>query len=178
VDLTSFEAVEALVGDVVATHGRLDAVIHLVGGFVWGPAHDASAADYGRMMDLNVRTLVAVTQAALPVFRAQGTGWLAGVAAGQAWRGGAADVALYAASKAAVAAYLRSVDAEQAGTDIGVCILFPMGVIDTPANRSAMPEADTNTWIDPRGLGEALVFAATRDRRARCLELPVHGGRA
>jgi short-subunit dehydrogenase len=113
----------------------------------------------------------------LPGLHDQGTGFVAGVASGQAWRGGAAGVALYAASKAAVAAFLRSVDAELDGTDVAVCALFPMGVIDTAANRAAMPDADPAEWIDPAGLGEALVFAASRGRRARLLELPVHGGR-
>lgn len=161
----------------VAVHGRLDHVVHLVGGFSWQAAHEASDADYDRMFDLNVRTLFHVGRAALPVLRAQGRGLLAGVSAGQAWRGAGEGVALYAAAKAAVATWLRSVDLELTGTDVKVSVLYPMGVIDTAANRAAMPDADPATWIDPADLAAALVFAASTSRRGRALELPIHPGR-
>lgn len=177
VDLTDPDAAQQLVADLVDHHGRLDGLVHLVGGFTWGPAHDATPGDYDRMLDLNLRTLFCAGRAVLPVLRGQGRGFLAGIASGQAWHGGAADVALYAAAKAGVAAWLRSVDAELAGTDVAVAVVFPMGVIDTPANRSAMPDADPSTWIDPREIGETLAFAASRGRRGRLRELSIFGGR-
>jgi len=159
-------------------HGRLDHVIHLVGGFSWQPAHELEPAEFDRLVDLNLRSLVNVGRAALPILRAQGAGLLAGVSAGQAWRGAGEGVAMYAAVKAAVATWLRSVDLELAGTDVKVAVLSPMGVIDTQANRESMPDADPETWIDPADLAASLVFAASTSRRGRVLEIPVYPGRA
>jgi NAD(P)-dependent dehydrogenase (short-subunit alcohol dehydrogenase family) len=176
-DLLNATSAAAAVGRAAEVHGRLDHVLHLVGGFSWQPAHEASDADYDRLFDLNVRSLFNVGRAALPILRARGQGLLAGVSSGQAWRGAGEGVALYAASKAAVATWLRSVDLELGGTDVKVAILYPMGVIDTPANRASMPDADPAGWIDPVDLAAALVFAASTTRRGRMLELPVHPGR-
>jgi NAD(P)-dependent dehydrogenase (short-subunit alcohol dehydrogenase family) len=176
-DLTDPEATAQVVEEVVERLGRLDHVLHLVGGFSWQAAESATIDDYVGLFDINVRTLFCVGRAVLPVLRAQGTGLLAGVSSGQAWRGAGEGVALYAASKAAVATWLRSVDLELAGTDVKTTVLYPMGIIDTPANRSAMPEADPAGWIDPDDLAEALWFAASTSRRARLTEIPVHPGR-
>ena len=44
---------------------------------------------------------------------------------------------------------MRTLEAEAKGTQVGVCIVYPMGAIDTPANRKDMPNADPRTWIDP-----------------------------
>jgi len=176
-DLLDVDAARELVTRVVQEHGRLDHVIHTVGGFTMGSAWEASDADYDHMFDLNMRSVFQVGRAALPQLRSQGRGLLATVSAGQAYRGGAAGVSLYAAAKSAVAAWTRSVDAELSGTDVRATVLFPMGVIDTEANRAAMPDADTSTWIDPDDLASALVFAASTSRRGRLVDLPVHPGR-
>jgi NAD(P)-dependent dehydrogenase (short-subunit alcohol dehydrogenase family) len=177
VDVMDAEATRRAVESVRAWGGRLDHVIHTIGGFTWGPAWEAQPGDFDKMFDLNVRSLFHVGRASLPLLREQGRGLLAGVASGQAWKGGTGGVALYAASKAAVAAWLRSVDEELEGTDVKVSVLFPMGVIDTPANRRAMPEARPEGWIDPVDLAEALVFSASTSRRGRARELPIYPGR-
>ena len=175
--LDSGSAVEAIEA-AHKVHGRIDHVVHLVGGFSYQPAHEATDADYAKLFDLTVRTLFNVGRAALPILRKQGSGLLAGVSAGQAFRGAGEGVALYAAAKAAVATWLKSVDLELEGTDVKVSVLYPMGVIDTEPNRFAMPGADRSAWIEPADLAASLVFAASTSRRGRLLELPVYPGRA
>ena len=83
-------------------------------------------------------------------------------------------MAAYAAAKSAVAGWLRALDDELSGTGVAVSILYPMGVVDTPANRAAMPDTDPGEWIDPDELAAALLFAATRGRRGRVRDLAVH----
>lgn len=82
-------------------------------------------------------------------------------------------MSLYAAAKAAVAAYLHAVDDELAEKGVRTAIVYPMGVVDTPANRTNMPDADPSEWIDPEEIAGALLFAATRSHRAKLSELPV-----
>ena len=48
-----------------------------------------------------------------------------------------------------------------------------VGVVDTPGNRNAMPDADRSQWIDPAEIGRVLLFAATRSPRGRISDLPV-----
>jgi NAD(P)-dependent dehydrogenase (short-subunit alcohol dehydrogenase family) len=80
----------------------------------------------------------------------------------------------YAASKAAMIAYLKSVAAELEGKGIGVAILYPMAAIDTPGNRKSMPNADPNSWLDPRELAETILHLATRSTRGRVREVKVY----
>jgi NADP-dependent 3-hydroxy acid dehydrogenase YdfG len=81
---------------------------------------------------------------------------------------------LYAASKAAVAAYLKSLHAELHEDGVRVSTLYPMGVVDTPANREAMPNGDPNTWITPQELAETMIHAATRTAQGHIQALKVY----
>lgn len=171
VDLSRPEGAESMVKTTLERCGRLDGIISTVGGFAMGKLHEAPVADYDRMFDLNVRTLYHVARAVIPHFLAQKRGFLAGFASEPAWTGAAPGMSLYAASKAAVATLLRSLDGELKGTDIKVSIVYPMGAVDTPANRKDMPGFER--YIDPAEIAATLLHAATRSTAGRLLELPV-----
>lgn len=173
-DLAAFDGARAAVEATVEGLGRLDGVVHTVGGFAGGKVRDASPQDYDRLLDANLRTLVNVTLAALPQLERSDAGFLGAVSAGQAWRGAGPGAALYTASKAALAAFLRSLDGELGSAPTRVGIVYPMGAVDTPANRQSMPDADPGGWIDPDEVGAAFVHLATRSPRGRILELAVH----
>jgi|SRR5579883_364799 len=173
VDLAHPEGGERLARAAQGGFGRLDGLIHTVGGFAAASLEQSDVALYDRMLDLNLRTLFVALRGVLPVLRKQGDGFVAALSAAPGLRGEGAGMALYAAAKAAVATLLRSLDGELAGTSIRVAIVYPMGAVDTPGNRAAMPEADPRQWIDPDEIGETLVHAATRGPRGRLLELPI-----
>lgn len=178
-DLATPDGARQAVAATVAGLGRLDGVVHTVGSFRAGQVRDLATtgndlADYDLMLDANLRALVNVTVAALPQLECSDAGFLGAISAGQAWRGSGPGAALYTASKAALAAFLRSLDGELAGSALKVGIVFPMGAVDTPANRLDMPDADPAGWIDPDEIAAAFVHMATRSRRGRVLEVPVH----
>lgn len=172
-DLSTAEGAEGMVRETLARLGRIDGLVHTIGGFAMGKVHEADVATYERMFDLNVRTLFLALRAVMPTFLAQGSGFLCGFASLPAWTGKAPGSGLYGAAKSAVATMLRSLDGDLGGTDIGVCIVYPMGVVDTPANRKDMPDADPNDWIDPEEIAASILFAATRSARGRITELPI-----
>ncbi|HWO11331.1 MAG TPA: SDR family NAD(P)-dependent oxidoreductase [Polyangiaceae bacterium] len=172
VDVLDAARVERFVAEVVAREGRLDGVVHTVGGFSMAKVNEAPLSDYDRMFDLNVRSLFHVARAVVPHFLKTKRGLLAGFSSEPGWSGAAPGAALYAASKAAVATFLRSVDGELAGTDARVAVVYPMGAVDTPANRRDMPGFDR--FIDARDIAETIVHAAQRSRAGRLLELPVY----
>jgi NADP-dependent 3-hydroxy acid dehydrogenase YdfG len=173
-DLTDAAETAAMARAVAEAVGPVAGVIHTAGAFAMAPVADADEGLYDRMLDVNLRTLVNITRATLPGMLARGDGFLAGISSNVVWEGtGAAAMSLYAAAKAAVAFYLRSVEREVRGAGVRVAIVYPLGPIDTAANRRAMPDADPAGWIDPAGIAEALLFAATRGARGRMTELPI-----
>ncbi|MER3536542.1 MAG: hypothetical protein C4301_03410 [Thermus sp.] len=167
-DLTRYEEAKAL-ADWAAEQG-MEAAIHTVGGFAGGGFLQADPGLYDWMMDLNLRTTFNLLHAALPYLDKR-RGFFAAFAAGPAWTGEGPKRALYTTAKAALAALLRSVAGEVEG--VRFLILYPMGTVDTPQNREAVPGADTRLWIRPEALAEALIFSMEL-QGGRLLELPVY----
>jgi NADP-dependent 3-hydroxy acid dehydrogenase YdfG len=177
-DLTSLDEARHMVDEAQHALGGLDGLIHAAGGFEMVPAHLAEEGHFDRMFGVNMRTLFTATRAILPSLVARGRGFIAGFSTGAVWTGaGGPGMALYAASKAAVSTYLRSLEAEVRGHGIGVAIVYPIGSIDTERNRREMPDADRSAWIDPAEIATALLFACTRGPGGRLLELPIRAGR-
>lgn len=158
-ELSSLEAAEALVETVAAEAGRVDGLVHLVGGFAGGrPVEAAPTDELDRMFELNFRTAFWMIRAVLPRMRAQGSGRILAIGS-RSGEEAAARSALYGASKAALISLVRSTAAEVSGSGITANIVLP-GTMDTPANRAASPEADPSKWVDPRQIAELLVFLA------------------
>src|SRR5690554_706994 len=134
-----FEAFDRAVGDCAV-------LLNAVGGFGARPAHEADLQDVRALLDENLTTVVNATRAVLPGMIARGEGFVLAFGAGAALQASPGRTA-YAAAKAGVAAYMRSLAAELAGTGVHAAVLYPMGTIDTPANRTAMPGANTSKWI-------------------------------
>ncbi len=173
-DLTDAAAAARMVADIEGTLGRVDGVVHTAGAFAMERAELSGPELYERMFDINVRTLVNVTRAALPGMLARRDGFVAGISSNVVWEGtGAASMTLYAAAKAAVTFYLRSLEREVRAAGVRVAIVYPLAPIDTLANRRDTPGADPAGWVDPAGIAEALLFAATRGPRGRLAELPI-----
>jgi NAD(P)-dependent dehydrogenase (short-subunit alcohol dehydrogenase family) len=173
VDLSTAAGADQIVREVLARWGRLDGLVHTVGGFAMGRVYDSDPALYDKMFDLNVRTLFNALRSVVPELLKKGEGFIAGFASEPAWTGAAPGSSLYGAAKSAVAHLLRSLDAELKGTEVAVSIVYPMGAVDTPANRRDMPDFDPARYIDPVEIADTIVFAARRGPRARLRELPV-----
>ena len=171
-DLTDEAEAEDAFG-AIGEAGALDAVLAIAGGFAMQSAVEATTDDYAHMMDLNIRTLFNTARAALPVLTEQEQSFLLGVSA-PAGLDGQAQAALYGAAKGAVAAYVKSLGKEHGSDGLRTSVLYPMGVVDTPANREGMPGADPSDWIAPRELADGMLHLATRSARGHVPELKVH----
>jgi NAD(P)-dependent dehydrogenase (short-subunit alcohol dehydrogenase family) len=157
-DLTSPAGAE----DAVAAVDGLEAVANLVGGFMAGPKlHEIEPADFERIMRLNVFTAFNVARAAMPVLTANGGGAFVGVSARPALRPFPGSSA-YSASKAAVLALVKSLDADYAGDGVRANAILP-SVIDTPANREAEPDADYSKWVPPEQIAKVVRFLISPD---------------
>jgi NADP-dependent 3-hydroxy acid dehydrogenase YdfG len=172
-DLTDETATMETFASLWEEQEALDAVLAIAGGFAMQQAVESTADDYAHMMDLNFRTLFHTARAAAPFLTRADHSFLLGVSAPAALNG-QAEAGLYGASKAAVASYVKSLGKEEREAGLRTTVLYPMGVVDTPANRDAMPDADRSTWIDPRELADHMLHAATRTPRGHLPELKVH----
>src|SRR5271165_980039 len=137
-----------LVEAVAAQWGRIDGLVHLIGGFAGGQSiADTDEATFERMLDLNLRTAFYVIRAVLPKMRGQGSGRIIAIGSKAALEP-SPMAGVYAASKAALVSVIRTAARENRDNHITANILLP-GTMDTPANRAAMPGADFSGWVDP-----------------------------
>jgi NAD(P)-dependent dehydrogenase (short-subunit alcohol dehydrogenase family) len=150
-DLTSPEGAE----EAVAAVDGLEGVANLVGGFMAGPKlHEIEPAEFERMMRLNVFTAFNVARAAVPALQANGGGAFVGVSARPALNPFPGSAA-YSASKAAVLALVKALDADYKGDGIRANAILP-SVIDTPANREAEPGADFSKWVPAEQIAKVI----------------------
>ncbi|TVR63813.1 MAG: SDR family oxidoreductase [Gemmatimonadales bacterium] len=136
-----------------------DVVLNLAGGFAMAPVEETDPSTWSRMMAMNATTAFLTSRAAFPAMKARGWGRIVNVSAFPAVRGGAASMSAYGAAKAAVLNLTQALAREGASHGITANAILP-SIIDTPGNRSAMPDADTSTWIPPQEIAAVCVFLA------------------
>jgi NAD(P)-dependent dehydrogenase (short-subunit alcohol dehydrogenase family) len=174
-DLLDGAQADAAVALAKARFGRVDALANIAGGFAMGEAvHEQSAETWQRMFDLNVRTLLNAVHAAVPAMLANRGGRIVNVGAFSAQRG-AAKMGAYIASKSSVIRLTETMAAELRERNINVNCVLPT-IIDTPANRTDMPQADFSRWVAPAALADVILFLASDAARAvHGAALPVTG---
>ncbi|HZE66332.1 MAG TPA: SDR family NAD(P)-dependent oxidoreductase [Sporichthyaceae bacterium] len=156
-DLTDVASVAEVVALAAGDSARpLSAVVNLVGGFAaGGRVHETPIEAFEAQLTLNLRPTYLVTAAGLPHLLAAGGGSVVCVssrAAEQPFSGAAG----YITGKAAVSAFVDALNAEYRQDNIRVNAVLP-SVIDTPANRAAMPDADWTRWVPPAQIAAVIL---------------------
>jgi len=174
-DLTKQEAVTAVVQKIMDKFGRIDVLVHTVGGFFSGPPlHETPLEKLDFMLLLNAKTTFITNQAALQKMVPQGSGKIINIAARPALQGNK-NMSAYSAAKAAVLRLTESSAAEVKAYGINVNAILP-GTIDTPQNREAMPKANTDNWVKPESLADVILFLASDAARdIHGAAIPVYG---
>ncbi|CAM3990503.1 MULTISPECIES: SDR family oxidoreductase [Deinococcus] len=151
---------------------KVDILVHTAGAYSMQAVQKATTDDLRAMLDANFLTLFHAVQGVLPNMIKNKDGIILGVSAAQAARNTGPGAALYTASKAALGAYLNSLNDELKSKGVRGCVLYPMGAIDTPANRDAGLKWET--MIDPRGLAKSVAHILTRPDRAHITDIKVY----
>jgi NAD(P)-dependent dehydrogenase (short-subunit alcohol dehydrogenase family) len=144
-----------------APDGRLAGLVNLAGGFAsGGRLHEAPPEEFERQLELNLMTAMRLTRAALPKL-VQGGGSVVCVGTKAALEpfSGASG---YVVSKAALLALVRTLAIEYRDDGVRVNAVVP-SVIDTPANRAAMPNADQAAWVPPAQIARVIRFLLSAD---------------
>ena len=164
VDVMDETAVAQLIDRIVEQHGRLDVLVNTVGGYAGGTKlWELDTKVFEQMLVLNLRSGYALARAAAKVMLKQGNGAIVNVAAKAAVdHGGGA--AAYSASKAAAVAMMDSLAADLKGSGVRVNSVLP-SIIDTEANRKAMPKADFAKWPKPEEIARVILFLCSEQAK-------------
>ena len=175
VDVTDAQAAEKIIAGIVEKQGRLDILVNTVGGYAGGTnLWEVDPRTYDKMLQLNLKAGFVLARAVVPQMIRQNRGWIVNIASKAAFDH-AAGGALYAASKAAALAMMDSLAAEVKPYNITVNSVLP-SIIDTSANRKAMPGADFAKWPKPEEIARVILFLCSEERRViHGAAIPVYG---
>lgn len=156
VDISDLKATKQCFAEI----GRFDALVNLAGGFAMGvESWQASDEQWDQMFKLNVTTLRNAVKAAVPRLLAQQGGSIVNVGAYGA-REGQGLMGAYCASKSVVMRLTETLAEELKDKGINVNAVLPT-IIDTPTNRTDMPDADPSNWVSPADLASVISFLAS-----------------
>lgn len=159
-ELSSLDAARGLADAAVAGVGRIDALVHVVGGFAGGkPVAETDDATLERMLDLNLRPAFHIVRAVIPHMRRQRRGRVV-VVGGRAAVEPQALIGAYSASKAAMLSLMATLAKENADAGITVNVVLP-GTMDTPQNRAGDPNADFSKWVPPGKVASTILWLAS-----------------
>jgi NAD(P)-dependent dehydrogenase (short-subunit alcohol dehydrogenase family) len=164
VDLADEAACSDAYTQVWETLGALNGVVNVAGGFTWETVEGGALGSWDRMYATNLRTAVASCRAALPHLLACGAGRIVNVGAAAANKA-ALGMGAYTASKAGVARLTEALAEELKDRGITVNAVLP-SILDTPANRTDMPDADPARWVAPEQLAAVIAFLLSSDAGA------------
>jgi NAD(P)-dependent dehydrogenase (short-subunit alcohol dehydrogenase family) len=175
IDVTDEAAVRQLIEKILIKHGRLDALVNSVGGYAGGlKLWETDTKVFDQMLNLNLRSGYALSRAAVPAMLKQGHGAIVNVAAKAAFHHDAGAGA-YAASKAAAVAMMDCLAADLKDTGVRVNTVLP-SIMDTEANRKAMPKADFAKWPKTRDIARVILFLCSDDAKViHGAAVPVYG---
>jgi len=163
VDFTKSAAVTAAVEAAVSRFGKLDVLVHVLGGFAGGQTvADTDDTTWEQMRDLNLTSAFYVLRATIPHLRKSGNGRIVAIGSLTA-NEPHANLGAYVIFKAALTNLVRTVALENQDAGLTANVVLP-GTMDTPGNRKAMPGSDFSKWIQASDVANLVLWLA--DERA------------
>jgi NAD(P)-dependent dehydrogenase (short-subunit alcohol dehydrogenase family) len=164
VDLADADAARMAMDAAAAQLAGLDGLVNVAGGFAWEVVDGGRADTWDRMYTINLRTALLASQAALPHLRRARGAAIVNVGAAAAAKAGK-GMGAYSAAKSGVARLTEAMAEEFKDDGPRVNAVLP-SILDTPANRADMPQADPTRWVTPAQLARAIAFLLSDDAAA------------
>lgn len=155
IDLTNESAFLPVINDLTARYRQIGGLVNIAGGFQWETLADGSPATWEKMFRINLLTAVNCSHAMLPLLRTNG-GAIVNIGA-SATAKALAGMGAYTASKSGIARLTESLADEEKDNRIRVNAVLP-SIIDTPTNRTDMPDEDHSRWVSPKELAGVIRF--------------------
>lgn len=175
VDVTDETSVRETVAKIATAHSTIDVLVNAVGAYAGGlKLWETEPKVLSQMLDLNLRSGYLLARNVVPLMLKQQSGAIVNIAAKAAFDH-AAGVSAYAASKAAAVAMMDCLAEDLKGTGVRVNSVLP-SIIDTAANRRAVPTADFAKWPKPEDIARVILFLCSDDARLiHGAAIPVYG---
>jgi NAD(P)-dependent dehydrogenase (short-subunit alcohol dehydrogenase family) len=177
VDFTDEQQVRDCIAQIIAEFGRLDVLVHVLGGFAGGQAiATTDNAAWKRMQDLNLTSAFYVFRETIPHLRKSKNRRIVAIGS-LAAKEPQAHLGAYVTFKTALSTLVQTVALENIDAGLTANVILP-GTMDTAANRQAMPEADFSKWLKPERVAELILWLA--DERAAQITgtvIPIEGKR-
>lgn len=164
VDLTSLAQTRQAFAEIKTLFGRLDALVNIAGGFRWELITGGDPDTWDLMYQMNVKTVLTASEAAIPLLLENGAGRIVNISAMAALKAGL-GMGAYSASKAGVARLTEALAEELKQKGVTVNAILP-STIDTARNRADMPDADFTQWVKPEQIGSIIAFLLSSDAEA------------
>jgi len=177
-DLTDHQAARKLADGVIGRFQKIDALVHVMGGFAGGKSiAETDDSTWDKMMSLNLKSGVNILRAVIPHMRRAGRGRIVAIGSRQAVEP-APDLSAYNASKAALVSLVRTAALENQDLGITANVILP-STMNTEANRSADPKADPSKWVQPERVAALAVFLVSGSgAQINGAAIPVYGQEA
>jgi len=161
------------VARIIERYGRLDIVVHVLGGFAGGSSVAETPDEmWEQMLSLNLTAAFRVFRESIPHLRKSGAGRLIAIGSLTATQP-RPNLGAYVTSKAALATLVQTVALENAGAGMTANVILP-ATMDTPANRKTMPNADFSKWLKTADVAElALALAGEQAKHFNGLAIPI-----
>lgn len=174
-DVTDEQAVASTINRIEARFGPVEVLAHLVGGWAGNKqVHEHTVDMWNKTLTLNLLSAFVCCRAVLPGMLKENWGRIVLVSAKAARAERKGQVA-YAVAKGGIAVLAETIADETSGTGVTANVVAP-SVLDTEANRAAMPDADPANWVPASDVAETILFFASEAAgQLRGAWLPVFG---
>jgi NAD(P)-dependent dehydrogenase (short-subunit alcohol dehydrogenase family) len=164
-DITNEEQILKTIPILVEKYGKIDILVNLVGGYLGGKATvELAESDWTAMMDLNLKSAFLISKYVIPIMKSGKGGNIVHISSKTGLKSEGFDSA-YAASKAGLIRFVEATSQELQGDNINVNCILPT-IIDTEANRRAMPNADFKKWLSKEDLANVILFLCSSASKA------------
>ena len=164
-DVTREEQVVRLISVIVERFGHIDILVNSVGGYLGGKSvTDLEEHEWDLMMNLNLKSAFLISKHVIPVMKSSGRGGkIVHISSKTGLKSEGHDSA-YAASKSGLIRLVESISQETKELGINVNCILP-SVIDTEANRRAMPKADFSRWVKTDDITNVVFFLCSQEAK-------------
>jgi NAD(P)-dependent dehydrogenase (short-subunit alcohol dehydrogenase family) len=164
-DITKEDEVKKLVSNVIEKHGHIHILINVVGGYLGGKSvAELDEKEWDTMMNMNLKSAFLISKHIIPIMVSTRYGKIVHISSRTGLRSDGYDSA-YAASKSGLIRLVESISEEVKESNININCILP-SVIDTQANRKAMPDADFNKWLKTEDLANVILFLCSEEAKA------------
>jgi NAD(P)-dependent dehydrogenase (short-subunit alcohol dehydrogenase family) len=177
IDFNKLDEIKRGVAKIVERYGRLDVLVHVLGGFAGGPSVvETTDAMWEQMQNINLTSAFHVFRECIPHLRKSKAGRLIAIGSLTAAQP-QANLGAYVTFKAALAMLVQTVALENADVGVTANVILP-GTMDTPANRKSMPDADFSKWAKTDDVADLILSLADEQAsHLTGLAIPIEGGR-